>query len=207
MGICMFMRKGSVHTKPRVGLPSGYTELEYIQSSGEQYVNTGYKPTPSTRVEVDIDFLSGNTTYNCIFGAGQKASDQFVVYRNNSNTSMVGQVYSTEHIMTGVSITGRNLVVLSSALFAYGAYSVELTADSFTCDYPLFLFALNRAESAMYLAHQKLYSCKIYENGIIVRDFVPAMNSSGTVGLYDRVGKTFYINEGSGTFTAGPEVA
>ena len=187
-------------------LPEGYTELEYIQSSGTQYVNAGYKPTPNTRVEADIDFLPGNTTYNCIFGAGSKGSDQFVVYRNNS-TSMVGQVYSTEHITTQLSITGRKLVVLSSSLFAYGEYSAELTAGTFTCDYPLFLFALNRADSAMYHTHQKVYSCQIYDNGTLVRDYVPCLNNSNEVGLYDIVNGVFYGNAGTGYFLPGPAVS
>jgi hypothetical protein len=33
----------------------------------------------------------------------------------------------------------------------------------------------------------RLYSFKMYDNGKIVRDFVPCKNSSGTVGLFDMV--------------------
>ena len=51
-----------------------------------------------------------------------------------------------------------------------------------------------------------LYSCQIYDNGTLVRDFVPCINGSGEVGLYDLVGKQFYGNAGTGVFT-GSEVA
>ena len=31
-------------------LPSGYTELQYIESTGTQYINTGFQPNQNTRV-------------------------------------------------------------------------------------------------------------------------------------------------------------
>ena len=38
-----------------MSLPSGYTKLEYIQSSGEQYINTKFKPNGNTRVVTTIE--------------------------------------------------------------------------------------------------------------------------------------------------------
>ena len=40
-------------------LPSGYTELEYIESSGKQWINTGFNPKSTTRVKVSAKFLGG----------------------------------------------------------------------------------------------------------------------------------------------------
>lgn len=205
MGKCLFMRKGETHTEPNVGLPSGYTELTYIESTGTQYIDTEFKPTANTKVEVDIDFLSANTTYNCVFGVGQTSSNQFVVYRNGS--SMTGQVYSTKTYTTsGVANTGRNQCVLSNSTFRYGSYSVAVTAESFIYTYPVFLFAMNSVGSATLQSHQKLYSCQIYDNGTLVRDFLPCINPSGEIGLYDTVNKKFYGNKGTGVFI-GSEVA
>ena len=51
MGHCLFMRKGSVHKKPSL-LPSGYTELAYIQSSGTQYIDTGVKPDQTYTLKI-----------------------------------------------------------------------------------------------------------------------------------------------------------
>ena len=50
----------------------------------------------------------------------------------------------------------------------------------------------------------KLYYCKIWDNGSLVRNFIPCKNTSGTLGLYDAVNNVFYTNAGTGTFTAGP---
>ena len=46
----------------------------------------------------------------------------------------------------------------------------------------------------------KWYEVQIYDNETLVRDLVPAKNSSGTVGLYDNVGGVFYTNAGTGDF-------
>lgn len=190
-------------------LPSGYTQVAYLESSGAQYFNTGFVPTTKTRVEADIDFMSANTTYNCVFGVGQTSSNQFVVYRNSSN--MVGQVYSTKTYETsGVTNTGKNKVVLSNSVFQYGAYSATVTAESFTYTYPLFIFAMNSVGSATLHAHQKLYSCRIYDNDTLIRDYVPCKNASGVAGLYDMVNNTFSGSATSSAFIAGssaPSVA
>jgi hypothetical protein len=52
----------------------------------------------------------------------------------------------------------------------------------------------------------KIEYIKMWENGKLIKDFVPAKYSDGRIGLYDLIGKTFYGNLGSGTFEAGPEV-
>ena len=50
----------------------------------------------------------------------------------------------------------------------------------------------------------KVYSFKMYDNNILVRDFVPVVRSrDGVAGLYDMVGHKFYANAGSGSFKAG----
>lgn len=50
----------------------------------------------------------------------------------------------------------------------------------------------------------KVYSFKMYDNNILVRDFVPVVRSrDGVAGLYDMVGHKFYTNAGSGSFEAG----
>ena len=58
-------------------LPSGYTKLEYIESSGTQYIDTGVSNfrTQSTRVTLDVDWLSGLGYY---FGCAQSGLSWYV---------------------------------------------------------------------------------------------------------------------------------
>ena len=56
----------------------------------------------------------------------------------------------------------------------------------------------------------KYYSVKFEKNNTLIRNFVPAKNSSGVVGMYDLAdpnpATAFHTNAGTGTFTAGPVV-
>lgn len=50
----------------------------------------------------------------------------------------------------------------------------------------------------------KVYSFKMYDNNILVRDFVPVVRSrDGVAGMYDMVERKFYTNAGSGSFKTG----
>ena len=41
-----------------------YTELEYIQSSGTQYIDTGFKPNQDTRVVTKFDMIQTESKYD-----------------------------------------------------------------------------------------------------------------------------------------------
>lgn len=60
-----------------MALPSGYTKLDYIESSGTQYIDTGVSSfnTQRSRVILDVDWLSGLGYY---FGCSQSGLRWFV---------------------------------------------------------------------------------------------------------------------------------
>ena len=48
----------------------------------------------------------------------------------------------------------------------------------------------------------KVARCSIYENGVLVRNYLPAVrNSDSEIGFLETVSDTFYTNQGSGTWT------
>ena len=52
----------------------------------------------------------------------------------------------------------------------------------------------------------KIYYFRIKKNGVLIRDFVPAIDPNGVVCFYDRVENKFYYNVGGADFIAGPVV-
>jgi hypothetical protein len=56
---------------------------------------------------------------------------------------------------------------------------------------------------AVYAGYVKIYSCKIYDNGTLVRDFIPCLNPDGEAGMYDFVNETFRGASGTGDFIYG----
>ena len=70
MGRVLFMRKGETHTAPAKGLPSGFTKLVYIQSSGTQFIDTGFKPNQNTTIAAEFVVLDASNDGAYLYGGG-----------------------------------------------------------------------------------------------------------------------------------------
>lgn len=192
--------------------PGGYTEVEYIESTGTQYIDTGFKPNQNTRVVVDA-YVTAQTAIQALFGARNAAgSNAFDVFALGSSD---GGGYQTDYaaestVKNDILCSGRHTVDKNKNSFAVdGTLLHTHTASTFSCSYNLYLFTNNNGGTTMtgtFPTAAKLYSCKIYDNGTLVRDFIPCKNEVGEVGLYDLVNDKFYGNSGSGSFTAGANV-
>ena len=198
-------------------LPSGYTPVEYIEASGTQYIDTGFLPstTPDLIVENVFWLNSGNTNDNCVMGGRKSAqkgkgykfpncyNGKFEYQDNIVNTSSAtGFAYDTK-INYKAIITSTNV-----KYYINDTLTLEESSETPATTEPgdtLSIFAMhNNTATYNWLFHGRLYSSKIWEFGQLVRDFVPCIrNSDNEVGLYDRVGNTFYSNGGTGTFTYG----
>jgi hypothetical protein len=183
-----------------MGLPVGYTRLEYIQSSGTQYIDTGVIPDANTRAVCDFQLASVDSTNRVIFGvAGQYSFRKYsaTVFRTNGTNSV--------DMSTSISMTDRHIVDKTATLTTVdGTYTATTTAA--TCSYSLYVFAYNKTGTANQFSMTKIFSLRLYDGDTLVRDYVPCMNPSSVVGLYDRVNGVFYANAGTGDFTAGPEL-
>lgn len=189
-------------TIPKV--PAGYTQVEYIQSSGTQYIDTGFKPNQDTRVVMDVQAIAASGTL-VYFGVRQTQKvKSFLLFKIN-DTSLRSDYGNTSASIAVTTYTDRVIIDADSGVTKYGDLSVTHTAETFQSDYPLALLALRTRDKINSQMHAKLYSCQVYDNGTLIRDFVPCKNASGAVGLYDLVNDVFYDNAGSGTFTAGAE--
>ena len=190
--------------KGKSRLPAGYTELEYIESTGTQYIDTGFVPNQDTRVVMEAEH-SVTSAVSWIFGvrtASGKNMYAFLAYQNKYRTD-----YNTTITSYGTAITAmtkvdkdKNITTLNGTEVITNAYA------SFDCQYPLFLLAMNTAGTASGFASAKVKIMKIYDNGAIVRNYVPCKDSNGEIGLYDLVNKSFVGNSGSGEFLAGGEI-
>ena len=190
-----------------MSLPSGYKRLEYIQSTGIQYINTGFKPTQNTQLVLDAAFLGSAGTN--VAGVRNNSSDtinRFGIISFGSD-SKLGAFFRDSSIQAVTLDNNRHLCDLSKDGIVFDGTSYGgANTGSFSCAYSLTLFAWNNGANGVACNLCKVYSCQIYDNGTLVRDFVPCINASGEVGLYDLVGKQFYGNAGTGVFT-GSEVA
>lgn len=177
-----------------VSLPAGYTKLEYLESNGEHYIDTGFKPKWNSRVVVDIEGL-GITT-QMIFGTrdtnSSTSSNQFLLFRSSATT--IRSDYFKTNKSIDISDTSARTIIDKNAnvVTLFGTTITNTPVSAGECKYNLYLFAFNNAGNVGYSASFKLYSCQIYDNGILVRDYVPCINPDGARGLYDVVNGVFY---------------
>ena len=54
----IYARAADLVLSEEAPLPDGYTRLEFIQSSGTQYINTGFSPNQNTRVLCKFQYTS-----------------------------------------------------------------------------------------------------------------------------------------------------
>lgn len=179
-----------------MSLPSGYTRLEWIQSSGTQYVNTGVKPNQGTRVMAEFSTTAASTS---LFGAQEGWGTKSFSF--GGNTASFGANASTaltlnDGVRHSVDLKSGGIVVDGNTLFTWDG--------TFQLNCNMFVLANNENNSTTYYSTATLYSCKIYDGGTLIRDFIPCKNASGTVGLWDAVNSQFYGNSGTGSFIAGP---
>lgn len=190
-----------------VELPSGYTRLDYIESSGTQYINTGFIPNQDTQVVCNYQAIK--TTTNAgggLFGARvSKGNLDYSFWHYNKDAAVSQDDYNNSIIDTIPLISNKTVVNKNKNTTIVGGVTYTHTYTSFTCTCPLFIFAINTNGSKdSQVAYFRIYSFKIYDNGTLIRDYYPAVNTSGTAGLYDLVNDVFYTNAGSGSFIEGP---
>lgn len=184
-----------------MALPSGYTKLDYIESSGTQYINTGFKPNQNTRCVMDIENLS--SAQAAFFGARANQNAASFTYFSLTATTGRSDYGSSKQSMSFTNTVGRYTVDQNKNVCTANGVTATGTANTFQLTNNLYLMAVNQADAAIQNAKLKLYSAKVYDNGTLVRDFIPCKNASGTIGLWDNVNSVFYANAGTGTFSTG----
>ena len=186
-----------------MSLQSGYKQLEYIQSSGTQYIDTGFKPNQNTKFEVDLAIT--NTSCH-VFGARTSYLNKAFVLFWASNSGFCIQMADTEFNGGAFDTTKRYKVTMtSSQLFLDDNLQVSYSVGDFQCEQNAWLMSCYSSSASEY-ASGKLYSAKIYDGNTLVRNFIPCPNPSEVVGMYDLVNSKFYGNSGSGSFIAGSEL-
>lgn len=193
------------YTVPMKGgsrLPSGYTELESIEGTGTQYIDTGVSPTKSTKFQFAITMKA--LTGDVIIGDMTNDNNDYrifnyqgAVYWDMSSSRLIAAANSLPVGERAEFEVGNNYVKKNGIMLVSGD---ALTALSIPQTIHVFGTGQGTCKAVIeYLT--------IWESDTRVRDFIPCKNPSGTVGLYDTVNDTFYGNSGTGTFAAGPEIS
>jgi hypothetical protein len=188
-----------------------YTQLSYIQSSGTQYIDTNYIPA-SENLKIYAKFaISKIQSWKSMFGSENGAnglwsliaitndSSKLVFYTGTS--AMVGSIPVSAGQVYELTCQTANGTLTYNCGSTTGSVAVSGSVNKAQTLYVFTQHSHSASNTANQAISMKLYDCKIYDNGTLVRDFVPCKNSNGVFGMYDMVNEQFYANAGSGSFT------
>lgn len=189
-----------------------YTRLEYIESTGTQYIDLGYNHNnTTTSYEMDCIVTQAPNSYHTFFGSRTAYANVDEVYLGFTGARATYWALGTV-VRSGVGWTpelGKRYLIHfhpSTGLTINNSMNFPATNGTSTLsslsDY---LGALNQNGSMIEQGYFKIYGFRIYENNVLVMDMVPCYRSS-SVGMYDKINKIFYDNSGSGTYIKGPEL-
>lgn len=180
-------------------------EVDYLQSSGSQYIDTGIVPG-GKKIGAIVDFKFNTVSSNGGVTGSNKAdgSDniQFSVYSGKwrikiSNYATYGNNVDTDRHTVRLNMSDGTS--LDDTVFTSTQYTIPNNNTNM-----IYLFRVNydSASSDMYILNGKVYSAKYYDDTELVRDYIPCV-INGTGYMYDRVENKLYANAGTGSFSAG----
>ena len=182
-----------------------YKKLRCIIATGTQYIITDYTPNYTTRIEMRMNKPSWNEQWDTMFGSKNRFS--FMQYGwNAGDTKMQVEMFGTSQT-TGIDIEFNKTVdvVLDASLplFQYDGNTYTPTRGSTSPDSPLYIFAktVNNSSAIDHRSNYKLYHFRIYENGTLVRNYIPVLDENNIPCLYDTVNDNYFYNAGTGTFS------
>lgn len=191
-------------------IPKGYTKLEYIEATGAQYINTGYYANNNTRVQ--MKFALTNLEKSGFLFSSRKDTrvDAFELYYYGN--WIFGARYGTQENLEDTYLRDFGkptldepiLVDFNKNVVSMNSITKTLTTATFVS--PRNMWLLSGCDGGN-KAYAKLYSCSIYDNGMLIRNYVPCQNSLGAVGLYDTVMEEFVTSGSTTSFVAGPVVS
>lgn len=192
-----------------------YTPLEYLESDGQQYINTGVVLGFDDRVELTFS-ESYDASSKTIMGAGASSSNQYYLGYQGDHTKYAVRWMSD---LTDISrYSGQKITFVfheitdggtSKTASFYNASGSLLTSTACegnrakTPSIANYLFGKNyNDESASSLTKAKIYDYKVTaSDGTLRQHLIPVLDVNGTPCMYDTVSDQYLYNAGDGSFS------
>jgi len=186
------------------GLPSGYKQVEYIESSGSQYIDTNFSYSSNAKIICDLTPVSTITTAQAV--ATWNNTGLYYQY-SSSNKWLQFNFNSGDKRVTGcdINISYHTEGNYADSSFVVTGKTATSVSDSNSASGTLYLF--KRSDNVL-PASVKMELLQVYKSTTLSLDLVPCLNTTtNKYGMYDMVSNTFFGNSGTGDFSAGYEVS
>ena len=195
-----------------------YTPIEYLESTGTQYIDTEYIPKIGTKFKIRVQSLSSGTMDFAGLTSTRASNVQYsyfapLVVQNNKCI-----YYFNSYHITNAECRNSDVITASIQVMSTSAQIIQnnetlnqintyTQSGVFERTHSLYLFAGHKysgGDSPSEISTAKIFYAKIWENDVLVRDFIPVLDEDGVPCMFDKVEGKFYYNQGTGQFIAGP---
>lgn len=202
------------------GLPSGYTKLQYVQTDGRQYIDTGISETQvdSAIYKMRITGIAAGTDS---YASGQhffsSMNFYFPLLKNKTSGEVVIRRFGNETLSSGSKALAWDkdidyefkAYIDNDAIFVNGQQLFEIAAGSTedsTKKMHLFTFG-GYPDMEKFRFCGRFYGLTVYgQTGDVVLSLIPAKNSNNVAGVYDAISGSFFTSNTTYPLQAG-EVA
>ena len=197
-----------------VYIPKEYQRVEYLQSSGTQYINTGIIAKQNIIVDAKIEIPTGaQVSNNGILGSRRDSTGgrMYLIsfYDGKWNFGIetdvslsVGTIFYDKITRVHSEVANNKyLLKINDEVISSGNSTFQGN------DWPLYLFGANNYGNFARAMTVKVYSLSIVRDDVLVLNYIPCYRKSDSKpGMYDTVTSTFFTNSGAGEFICGPDV-
>lgn len=198
-------------TVKEIKIPHLYRRLEYIESTGTQYINTGVNATNNLKISMSFKQIYGMGNMGCIRQSGTSHIRHHISTGNNKMNYSLGGAYSNVVDLNNLIGTGKHTWSVDNATGVSQLDGVNTSftpVSAFDCQGNYYLFARNQVNMSTNITYSclRLYWFQCYSGtSTVIRNFIPCQRKSdNTIGMYDSINNVFYPNAGTGEFIAGP---
>lgn len=187
-------------------------EIEYLESTGTQYIDTGVGLSADCVAEITAQFLAVGSSMQVMAGSMSSTRNSGIIIALPSSGNLYCSVGDYTQTATSTAAKTDKHDFKIERLTAYN--NQRLTVDGSTTTgasnsgristASAYLFAMNYSMAVNYSVG-RIWSYKLTKSGSVVFDAIPVR--VGQVGyMYDRVSGQLFGNLGTGNFTLGPDV-
>lgn len=192
--------------KQAIQLPSEYQRVEYIESGGKQYIDTGVIVSQHEHPAMEAEMLNPVNQY-ALVGAYDPGSAYQMGFSNRSTITMNAGFATAA--TTSVEPSKKHKLYLSNGIQKVDDVVINNfnTRGSLTSA-SLRLFGRYSSDNK-YIANYavRIYYWKFWGNGTLLHYFVPCYRKvDGEIGMYDLISSKFFSNNGTGLFVKGADI-
>lgn len=184
--------------------------LDYIQSTGSEFINTGVRGRCDTKAEIEMEWCQVGSDWAFLDARASVNNDSspntrfFLWHTSQSHFAYGYSSYvrlddttvepDTRYHVVNELAQGSQTLTVNGTVVSTGSSSLNVDAG---CN--LYVFVANIGDATpSYYSRARLYRLKLWQKDpgetdyVLLRDFRPAIAKDGTIGLWDHVGRIFY---------------